>query len=92
MLRKVRDDGTWRQGFIVPLPLDYLNFYHCNMWRIKRKQINKSLSPSTIDECPQILCIRRTPCAHVSTLRGKSKPSQPYNRRHALVLTSLISS
>ena len=31
------------------------------------------------------------PMHHVNTLRGKSIPSHPYNRRHAPVLTSLIS-
>ena len=30
-------------------------------------------------------------CVNVSALWGKSKPSHPYNRRHAPVLTSLIS-
>ena len=43
------NDGTWRQGFFIPLPPDSLNFYHCNVWRIKWKRNSKSNSPSTIN-------------------------------------------
>ena len=60
----------------------------CSSWGKKSKTPGESSSKAIHDPTvPTHIGLMH----HVSTLQGKSKPSRLYNRRHAPVLTSLIS-